>query len=160
MALLPARDDGFDDVHVPGAAADVPLERDPDVVLRRVRIPLEESGRAHQHPRRAVAALQRVVLVERLLERGELTVGREALDGRDLRAVGLDREEHAALHRLAVEMHGAGAAVARVAADVSPGQPEIVPDEVDEQAPCGHLHLDLLAVDLERDDTAACRFRH
>jgi hypothetical protein len=32
---------------------------------------------------------------------------------------------------------------------VRPGEPEIVPDEVDEEASRGHVHLDLLAVDLE-----------
>ena len=36
---------------------------------------------------------------EGLLERGQLAVGREALDRPHLRAVGLDGEEHAALDR-------------------------------------------------------------
>ena len=87
--------------------------------------------------------------VEGLLERGQLAVAGQPLDRPDLRAVGLDGEHHAALHRLAVEMNGARAAVPGVAADMGAGQPEVVADEVHEQAPRRHLHLDLLAVHLE-----------
>ena len=61
-------------------------------------------------------------------------------------AVGLDGEQHAALHRLAVEVDGAGAAVAGVAADVRPGQVEVVADEVDEQP----ARVDLALVDARR----------
>ena len=158
--LASGRDDGLDDVHVPRAAADVPLQRDAHVLLGRVRVPREQGGGAHQHPGRAVAALERVVLVERLLERRQLTVGGEPLDRRDLGALGLHREHHAALHRLAVDVDGAGAAVARVAADVRPGETEVVAEEVDEEPARRHLELDLLAVDLDRDGAARHRLGH
>ena len=58
------------------------------------------------------------MLPERLLQRVQVALGADALDRRDLGAVGLDGEHRAALHRLAVEVDGAGAAVGRVAADV------------------------------------------
>ena len=90
--------DRLDDVPVAGAAADVALERLPDLVLGRARVLAQQRGRAHQHPGRAVAALERVVLAERLLERRQLVVRGEALDRLDARAVGLDGEQHAALH--------------------------------------------------------------
>ena len=45
----------------------------------------------------------------------------EALDGGDLVTVGLDREHRARLHAATVEVHGAGAAVAGVAADDGAG---------------------------------------
>ena len=62
---------------------------------------------------------------EGLLQRAQLAVpGASPSTVRDLRAVGLDGEQHAALDRLTVEMDGAGAAVAGVAADVRPGQLE------------------------------------
>ena len=48
-------------------------------------------------------------------------------------AVGLHREEGTGLHRLAVQEDGACTALARVAADVGAGQPEMVPQEVDEK---------------------------
>ena len=46
-------------------------------------------------------------------------------------------------------MHGAGAAVAGVAADVRPGQVEVVAEEVDEQPPRLDLALVGRAVDLD-----------
>src|SRR6186997_2324189 len=98
------------------------------------------------------------MLVERLLERGQLAVGGESLDRRHLRALGLHREHHAALHRLAVDVDGARAAVAGVAADVRPGEPEVVPEEVDEQTTGRDVVLDLLAVHLERDGPARYRY--
>ena len=53
-------------------------------------------------------------------------VGLEPLDGRDRRAVGLDGEHRARLHRPAVEQHRARAAAARVAADVGAGEAEVL----------------------------------
>src|SRR5262249_13810607 len=85
------------------------------------------------HPRRAEPALQAVHLLEALLDRVELTVLVEALDGDDAAAVGLDREQRARLHRRAVEQDRARAAAARVAADVGPGQLQRAADEMDEQ---------------------------
>src|SRR5581483_1246533 len=66
---------GLDDVDVPGAAADVALDRTADLLLARLRRVREQVGRADQHPRRAVPALEGVVLRERLLQRVELAVG-------------------------------------------------------------------------------------
>ena len=109
---------GLDDVVVAGAAAEVPLEPFADRLLAR-RVPvLDQRDRRHHHPRRAVAALERVVVVERLLHGMQLAVRRETLDRRDLRAVGLDAEHRARLRRGAVDEHRAGAARRRVAADV------------------------------------------
>ena len=63
----------------------------------------------------------------------QAVAGRHALDGRDLAAVGLDREHRARLHGAAVEMDGAGAALAGVAADVRAGQVEVLAQGLDEQ---------------------------
>ena len=57
------------------------------------------------------------------------------------RAVGLDRQDRARLHRLAVEVHGAGAAVGRVAPDVGAGEAQLVAQRVDEQEPWLHVQL-------------------
>ena len=81
---------------------------------------------------------------ERLLQARPARPRREALDGRQIECpVGLDGEQHARLHGVAVEQHRAGAAVARVAADVGAGELAVVADEVDEQA----ARLDLALVD-------------
>src|SRR3954462_7827731 len=57
------------DVVVAGAAAEVALEPVADLFLARVRVAPEEVGGGHDHAGRAVAALERVVVPERLLER-------------------------------------------------------------------------------------------
>src|SRR5207302_1086602 len=71
-------------------------------------------SRQHQS-RRAVAALQGVAIAKNLLDGAELAIFLQALDGGDLGAVGLYREDCAGLHAGAVQQHGAGATVSRVA---------------------------------------------
>ena len=86
-----------------------------------------------QDARGAEAALERVVALERVLQRREHRVARERLDRLDGRAVGLHREQAAGAHRDAVEPHGAGAADAVLAADVGAGEAEAVPEEVGQE---------------------------
>src|SRR5262245_42499093 len=120
------RADSLDDVVIAGAPAQVALEPVPDLVLAGIRRPLAQVGRTHDHARRAEPALQAVVLVERGLHRVELAALRQALDRGDLGALGLDREHRAGLDRLAVDVDGARAALAGIAADVRSGEPEVL----------------------------------
>ena len=73
------------------------------------------------------------MLVKRGLHRVQLAALGEPLDRGDLRAVGLDREHRARLDRPAVDVDGAGAALAGVAADVRAGEPELLAQRLDEQ---------------------------
>src|SRR6185503_20028603 len=59
-----------------------------------------------------------------LLERMQLTASRDSLDSRHLAAVCLDAEHQAGGHDASVENHGAGAAVAVVAAFLAAGEPD------------------------------------
>ena len=59
-------------------------------------------------------------LHERMLHRMQLAVARKAFDRRHLMAVGAKGRDQAAMHRGAVEPHGARAAVAGVAAFLDP----------------------------------------
>src|SRR5262249_12506723 len=77
---------------------------------------LVERGRGHDHAGSAVAALEALRVVEGLLQRMELSLVRQALDGRDPAPLGTEGRYQAGMERLAVAMDGAGAAVARVAA--------------------------------------------
>ena len=122
-----------DDVVVAGAPAQVALEPAADLVLGRLRVVVEQVDRLHDHARRAVAALEGVTLVEGGLHRVQLAVLGEPLDGGDLLAVRLDREHVAGLHAAAAQVHGAGAAVAGVAADHGPGLAEPFAQVVDEK---------------------------
>ena len=107
-----------------------------------------QIDRAHHHARRAEAALQAVMVAKSLLHRMQAAVGGgNAFDGDDARALRLHREHVAALHRLAVHVDGAGAALGGVAADVRAGQAQMVADEVDEQRARLDFGGDRLAVD-------------
>src|SRR6185369_14592771 len=66
---LPGRPlDGVDDVLVAGAAAEVPRDRPPDVVVGGMRVVLQEGRRRQHHARRAEPALQAVLLLEAFLD--------------------------------------------------------------------------------------------
>src|SRR5262249_9835811 len=96
--------------------------------------------------------LQAVHLAERLLQHMQRAVGRRhALDGADIGAVRLHGEHGARLHRLAVEIDRAGAAVAGLAADMRTGEVELLAQEVDQQGARLDQRLDALAVHGERD---------
>ena len=111
----------------------------------------QQRHRRHHHARRAEAALEAVVLLEGGLDGvHHLAVG-QALDGRDLAPVGLDGEHRAALHRLAVDEHGARAAARRVAADVGAGEPHVVSQVVHEEPAWLHVARVRRAVDGDGD---------
>ena len=110
------RFDGLEDLLIAGAAAQVSGERLADLVARRVGVLVEQRLRRDQEARRAVAALRGAEVGEGLLQRMQAAVGHQAFDGLDLAAVALDAEDQAREHRLAVEQHGAGAALAELAA--------------------------------------------
>ena len=116
-----------------------------------MRIVLQQPGDRHDHPRCAEAALQAVTLGESLLNRVKLAVLRHAFDGHYIGAVGLHGENRAGFDGEPIHMHRAAAALAGVATDVGPGEPELVAQEVHEQ----HAVLDrarlLHAVDLDGD---------
>src|SRR5262249_37356923 len=108
---------GRDDALVAGAAAQIAGDRDAHLLLGWVRIVAQELGQGGQHPGRAEAALQAMVVAERLLQRIELVrTWREPFDRRDGMAVGLHREHQAGARRKIVEQNGAGSAHAVLAA--------------------------------------------
>jgi hypothetical protein len=80
-----------------------------------------------------------VLVPEAFLHRVQAAVRGKPLDGRDVGAVGLHREDGARLGAAAVDDHGAGAALARVAADVRAGEEQLLAEEVDQQQ--ARLHV-------------------
>src|SRR2546430_6584458 len=141
----------LDDVHVPGAPAKVAFEAPTDLVLGRVRVLRQQVGRGHDEARCAVPALQAVLVPEGLLDRVQLAILGQALDRGQALALGLDGEHRAALHRLAVDVDCAGAALACIAPDVRPGEPEVVTKVMHEQEPGLDLMLVPAAVDGSRN---------
>src|SRR5690606_39768032 len=76
------REDGFDDRVVVRAPAEVADQRGAHLGGRGSGVALQQSRRAHQLTRRAVAALRCVVVHERDLERVRLPVRGQRLDRR------------------------------------------------------------------------------
>src|SRR5919204_3007129 len=105
-------------LRVARATAEVAGEGLADLVLGRVWHASEQVARREELAGQAEAALESVLVPERLLDRVQLLAGGEALDRRDLCAVGAGGEDQARLHDAAVARDGAGAAVAVLAADM------------------------------------------
>ena len=72
---------------------------------------------------------------ERLLQRMQRAVRRQALDGGDLGAVLHDRERQAGIDPPPVDQHRAGAALAVIAALLGAGQVEMVAQRVEQRRP-------------------------
>src|SRR4030095_5529787 len=81
--LLGRPADGAHDVLVAGAAAEVALDRIPDLGLGRIGVVIEQPAGGHEHARGAEPALQAMALHEALLERVELAARVQVLDGAD-----------------------------------------------------------------------------
>ncbi len=97
---------------VSGAAAEISFEG-----VRQVgALLLIECGRGHDHAGGAEPALERVRVQERLLHRVQRAALGQSLDRRHLPPGGAERGHQAGMHRRAVEPHGAGAAIAGIAA--------------------------------------------
>ncbi len=130
---------------VAGATADVALQRGAEVLPLR----LVQRRAGQDHARCAEAALKPLRIQKRLLHRMGAAIGRKAFDRRHGVTVGAERRDQAAMHRLAVDQHGAGAAVAGVAALLDAEMAEFAQERA--QALAGlRLIEKLFAVDLER----------
>src|SRR6266446_301985 len=143
--------DRLDDVVVARAPAEVALELVTDQLLGRPGIALEHLVDRHDHARGAEAALEAVLLPEALLDRMELAVLGQALDRHDVGAVRLDGEEVAGFDGLTVHEDRARAALARVTADVRPGEAHGLADVVHQEKAGLHFVAVALAVDRHLD---------
>src|SRR5918995_1954172 len=131
--------DSLHDVLVARAAAQVPFQALPYLLLRRVRILLQEADRGHDHARRAITALQSVRLVESLLHGMPHAILRDAPDCGDLVPVSLHRKDSARLDRLPVDVDRAGPATGRVAPRMHAPDPKVLPEMMEQEQPRFHL---------------------
>src|SRR5499427_3573758 len=148
--------DGGDHLRVARASAEIARDAVADLLLARLRMLGDEGGRGHEDAGDAEAALGHAVADEGVLQRMEDTVVAEAFDGGDGTPARLHGKHEAARHRLAIEMHGAGAAVAGAAALLGPSEAEVLSKCVEQRLVGLHEHLDGLAVDRGAQDL----FRH
>jgi hypothetical protein len=73
------------------------------------------------------------MIPERLLHGVQLAVLGQTFDGGDTASISLHSKNGARLDTHAIQMHGAGAALARITADVGACQPENISKEMHEQ---------------------------
>src|SRR5215470_3187906 len=125
---------GRHDAGIAGTAAEVPAEHFYHLGLGRSGVAPEEIGERHQNAGGTEPALQRVIVLERLLQRVELAalVGQRFHRGHRP-AFGLHREREAGAHGFAVEQHRAAAADAMLAAHMGAGRAQHMADEVAQQ---------------------------
>src|SRR5215212_630497 len=121
---LRCRLDRFDNIDIARATAKVPRDGPADLELARAWIRLEQRDAGEHHPGGTEAALEAVLIPERLLDRVKGAVLFEAFDGADLAAVDLDGEDGTGLDRQVIQDDGTGAAATSVAANVGAGQAE------------------------------------
>src|SRR6185369_11333623 len=140
--------DGAADPEVGGAAAEVPRHRRVDVTVRRIRRLREERGSGHDLPGLAVPALGNVDLLPRALER-VAAVLRQALDGGDAGAAHRGDGSDAGAASLAVDEHGAGAALGDAAAELGSLEVQSVAERPEERYVLRSLQRTGLSVDLE-----------
>src|SRR5580698_131405 len=141
----------LDDVLIAGAAAQVRGEHVDKVLVADVQIFLQHVRCQHQKTRRAIAALQAVIVDEGLLQHRQLVAVGKALDGADFLALRLNGEHQAGAHRLVVDNYGTGAADAVLAADMGASLAAIVADGVDQRLARLDADRIIAAVDGERD---------
>ena len=150
--------DGLHDLPIPGTPTQDPSDGVADLCLRRIGRAFEHVLGGHQHARCADPTLSRTRFQERPLqvpEVGELARCSSAaarahpFDRPDLAAANLRHRHQAGTRLLPVDPDGAGAAVPGVAADLRPGQPQIVAEHIGEPPHRLDLDVDRSSIDLE-----------
>src|SRR5882724_4664353 len=138
--------DRGDHRRVARAAAEVARDRVADLLVRRLRVLVEQGGGGHEHAGNAEPALRHAVAHERLLHRREHAGARQPLDGRDRAPARLHGQHQAARHEPAVEVDGARAAVAGPAALLGAGEAEVLAQRVEQRHVRLHERLHGVAV--------------
>src|SRR5262249_14539598 len=115
--------------------AEIARKRATNLLVVGMRIAVEQSSKREDLARRAVAALERVVRDERLLDGIECVSLRQSLDGRHGASLTFHRQREAAVDRLAVEQYRAGATISHLTAGLRPGQPQVLAQSVEQRPP-------------------------
>ena len=102
---------GVLDRAITGATANIAFQSPGEILPLR----LIQARRRHDQAWRAEAALKPLRLQEGLLHRMQLAIRGQAFDRRDRTVFGAIGGKNATVHRVAVDQHRAGAAIARVA---------------------------------------------
>src|SRR5882762_4822033 len=115
------------------APAEVAGERLLDVGFTRVLAGGQERGGLHDHAVDAVAALHGLLIDEGLLHGMRPLRRAETFERDDRLRPDRRQRHHAGAHRLAVEMHSAGAALGEAAAEARAVESQVVAERVEQR---------------------------
>jgi hypothetical protein len=129
--------DGFEQVGITAAAAEIAVERRDDLLTRWILFFAEERDGGHDHAGDAIAALHALVLDEGFLDRVKLgvglIVGAEAFNGLDFfTRRGGDRSK-ATLDWPAIDQDGAGAAGTFAATVFGAGESQVLAKHIEQR---------------------------
>ena len=141
--LLAAQLHGGVDAVIRHAAAERALHAVADLRVGGIRRLVEQRLGGEDLAVLAEAARRHLLVDPRLLNRMELAVLRESFERGDLGALHLRHRPDARAHRLALDQHGARAALAEAAAEARPAQIEVVPEHIEQRR--GRLDVDACA---------------
>src|SRR6266566_4924729 len=142
---------GLVNLQVSRAAAQVARQRLLDLVTRGSRVLAQQRFRGEQEGGRTVPALRRSELGEGGLERMQRPARGHSLDGFHAMPRARQAEHQTGKHGLAVHEHGAGAALAQLAAMLRAGETQVLAQHFEQGLVGREGDLDGLAVQLERD---------
>ena len=151
MALFYSKPHRIHDFRIGCAAAEIASKIVHDLLVGRIGVLVKQLRDHHDEARRAVTALRRPARFERGLQRMRLAVARDAFDGGELRPVGPHGEHQAGEDRLSVQMDGAAAAGALIAAALGPDEPEIVAEDVEQHVVRTHGGFDPMQLKLTKE---------
>src|SRR6185437_2360353 len=143
--------DGLVDLDVTGASAEVARQHVLDLIAAGTRIRRDERLGDEQDGGRAVPALGRAQVGERLLQRMEPGSLGHPLDGLHRFAGAGQAQDEAREDGDAIHEHGTGAALAELTAVLGPGEPQVLPEDFQERLVGGERDLCRFAVDGEGD---------
>src|SRR5712691_684849 len=141
--------DGFENLKIPGTAAQVAGDCFPDLVPRGVRILVQQSLRSYQNGWRAIAALRCTKIGESILQGMKVAIFSEAFDSQYLLPATLEREHQTRKHRLAIQKDGASAAFSELTAVFCACVTEILAQDLQQSFVGGEGNISLLAVQRE-----------
>ncbi len=150
--------DGFQDPGVPRAAAEVSGKSLFDFFVIRIRMVIDQRQSAHDHSGRAETALDGSMVDESPLQRMELAFFGDSFNCSDIRSLTGCSQNQAAVFWLSVNKHGARSAHSEVAPFFSPGQPQLLPENIQKGISVSNRNRMFFTVNLE-DHDAFCSFR-
>src|SRR5215831_13942871 len=101
-----------------------------------------QISRGHEKSRGTETALEGMMVTKSLLNRRHLTVAREAFDGDQFGAIGLNREHQAGTDADPVEYHRARPAYTMLASEPRRGESKVIAEKIRQGLPHRHFPLD------------------